>query len=243
MSVVLDRPVTKDIDGEQLTVEEILVKYNKLVHKIANKLKRRAAFFRVEYEDVISEGNIGLLKAYWNFDSNLGYKFMTYAYPLVQGYALRFIRDFSHGPKIKREIKDWSNKVDLETTKEEIVTLLNVSPEVAKEIWECKRCYTASFDETFRSDEGNEERTLHNFSIQEADYSSVFVLDFLEFVKAENQSLHLVLTSMMKGKTQREIGRDLGVSQVHVSRKLKQIKKLYHSFEDGDRVETTYPYK
>lgn len=48
---------------------------------------------RYEYEDIFQTGCIGLVKAVNNFDESRGYKFITYAYPLVKGEICRYIQN------------------------------------------------------------------------------------------------------------------------------------------------------
>lgn len=75
----------------------------KLVMKIAHKYKCRG----VSYEDLVSEGNKGLIIAAEKFDPTLGFRFSTYAYYWIRALILQ---------SIKKE-KEWNDcLVDIEIT-------------------------------------------------------------------------------------------------------------------------------
>jgi len=67
-----------------MTTNELIESHMGLIKKIASK------FYRMECEDLIQVGVIGLLKAYQNFKDTGETKFSTYAYPYIFGemYAL-----------------------------------------------------------------------------------------------------------------------------------------------------------
>ena len=60
-----------------------------LVHLCANRFRGRG----VEYEELYSDGCVGLLKAVRAFDSSRGVQFSTYAVPVILGEIKRVFRD------------------------------------------------------------------------------------------------------------------------------------------------------
>ena len=76
--------------------DEVVRTYLRLVYKVANQF-RWAVSGSVGFEDLISEGTIGLIKAFDRFDPNKFEgrvtKFSTYAVPMIEGEIRRFIRD------------------------------------------------------------------------------------------------------------------------------------------------------
>lgn len=63
-----------------------------LVHKVAYSYSKKST---VALEDLEQIGIIGLIAACEKFDPSRGYKFSTYAVPLVRGEILHYLRDKS----------------------------------------------------------------------------------------------------------------------------------------------------
>ena len=89
---------------------DILIKENLgLVHACAKRFKGRG----IDYDDLYQAGCLGLVKAFDNFKSELGYKFSTYAVPVIIGEIKRLFRD-GGAVKISRGLKELSLKVTRE---------------------------------------------------------------------------------------------------------------------------------
>ena len=71
-----------------------------LVHACAKRFKGRG----IEYDDLYQAGCMGLVKAADNFNTELGYKFSTYAVPVIIGEIKRLFRD-GGSVKISRGLK------------------------------------------------------------------------------------------------------------------------------------------
>ena len=65
----------------------------------------------MDLEDLISAGNIGLLKAIGLFDPSKGYKFSTYAYHWIYSFAERAICNDSNLIRIPVHLQDKARKV------------------------------------------------------------------------------------------------------------------------------------
>lgn len=231
MSMVLENPFTKNIDGEMLTKDVVIRKYHDLVHSIAQKHKKRATFFGFEYEDVVSEGNVGLIKAYRDFKNEYGYKFMTYAYAKVEGEIKRHIRDNCSGPKFYRSIKEYALKVNLESDPPEIAIKLSISILEAKEVWVCKHKTGAISIDVNVNKNDQKDMTMKDLLPSYEDYSTAFVNDFLKHLQQKKPRYSEVLKYLLEGKNQPEISKIIGVSQVQVSRNISEIRGFYRSFE------------
>ncbi len=72
-----------------------------LVHACANKFRNRG----VPYDDLFQAGCVGLVKAAAGFDGALGFKFSTYAVPVILGEIKRIFRD-GGSVKIGRAAKE-----------------------------------------------------------------------------------------------------------------------------------------
>ena len=76
-----------------------------LVHSIAKRFTGRG----VDYEDLFQTGCIGLIKAVDNFDESKGFRFSTYAVPVIMGEIRRIFRD-GGAIKVSRALKEKSVK-------------------------------------------------------------------------------------------------------------------------------------
>ena len=92
-----------------------------LVHSVAKRFLGRG----VEYDDLVQIGSIGLIKAVKNFDESTGYKFSTYAVPMIIGEIKRYLRDDGM-IKISRAIKENAGKIGY--AKEKLSKELGRSP-------------------------------------------------------------------------------------------------------------------
>ena len=77
--------------GSQQALEELVEANLRFVVKVAGEYRHLG----VPYEDLINEGNVGLLEAARSFDSSKGNKFITYAMWWVRKYVLKAIDDHS----------------------------------------------------------------------------------------------------------------------------------------------------
>lgn len=75
-------------DGDEDARDELILGYSRLVISIARKHEG----WLMEFEDAVSNGFIGLLKAVRSYDPSLGYKFMTYAHVAIDRYLYRCVR-------------------------------------------------------------------------------------------------------------------------------------------------------
>lgn len=71
---------------------------------------RRYRNVKVDYEDLVQLGCMGLVKAINNFDPKYGVRFSTYAVPMIAGEIKRFIRD-DGAVKVSRALKTLSVKL------------------------------------------------------------------------------------------------------------------------------------
>ncbi len=94
-----------------------------LVHSVARRFSGRG----VDYDDLFQIGTLGLLKAIDRFDISLGYRFSTYAIPLIIGEMKRFFRD-DGCMKVARNIKEAAQKIVLH--KSRLFILLEREPTI-----------------------------------------------------------------------------------------------------------------
>ena len=76
-----------------------------MIYKLANSFSYNSR------EDLYQVGILGLINAQRKYDSSLGIKFSTYAYPFILGEMKKYIRE-NNGIKISRDIIYLSKRLD-----------------------------------------------------------------------------------------------------------------------------------
>ncbi len=191
---------------------------------------------QIEYEDLIELGTLGFIKALNNFKPEFGVRFSTYAVPMIAGEIKRFIRD-NGAIKVSRSIKAQNLKINKfieeyrqthqkEPTVSEIANYIGVDEQEVVFIMDSNKYPVSIYAE---SDEDG--LTLADkLSSKESgdDYIEKLVLrDIIE--NLDERDKKIILLRYYRDKTQSEIAKELGVSQVQVSRLeaklLERIKK------------------
>ena len=203
-----------------------------LVHYVLRRFRDRSA----EYEDLFQYGCIGLLKAIDRFDGNYGVRFSTYAVPVILGEVRRYLRD--SGPvhisrsihdnalRIERFRQDYIKENDREPGFAEIAAGVGLDEEsVLLAVNACAR--VRSLSEPVDG-EGSLRLmdTLGTDCMAEVD-SRLMLGRLLRELSPEERSI--IIRRYFRRHTQTEIARDMGVSQVQVSRMEGRILKRMRS--------------
>lgn len=204
--------------------DEFIEKNTGLVHACCTKFKGRG----IEYDDMFQAGCIGLIKAVGGFDESRGLMFSTYAVPVILGEIKRMFRD-GGSVKVGRTLKELSLKVvrenerlqkslGREPTVNDIAESLSVSPESVTEAL-CAAQPTLSL--TCESEDGTSEFDIavdgdHDKLIEHISLNEVMK------VLPENDR-KLIYLRYYKSKTQSETAKQLGMTQVQVSRRERLI--------------------
>lgn len=189
-----------------------------------------------DLEELYQIGCIGFIKSIKKFDTNFDVKLSTYAVPYMIGEIKRYIRD--DGPiKISRSIKElgikireiqreYMNKKGEEIQVEEIAKQLKISKEDVALAMEANNCVD-SIDGVFYKDtkEGNQisliERLSTNKNEEENITNRLVINQLIEGL--EKRDKEIILLRFYKEKTQSQIAKILGITQVQVSRIEKRI--------------------
>ncbi|MTK12499.1 MAG: RNA polymerase sporulation sigma factor SigF [Clostridiaceae bacterium] len=203
-----------------------------LVSTISKKFLNRG----YEYEDIFQIGCMGLVKAVNNFDESYNVKFSTYAVPMILGEIKRFIRDDGM-IKVSRSVKNTAKKLHYD--KEALTKELNRDPTV-EEL--SKYSGVNVEDIIFAVESANSLQYLYD-TIHQDDGSPVLLIDKLsenpeednemvdrialkEALKSlDTKSRQIIMLRYFKDKTQVQVAKMLGISQVQVSRIEKKVLK------------------
>ena len=189
-----------------------------------------------DLEELYQIGCVGFIKSIKKFDTNFDVKLSTYSVPYMIGEIKRHIRD--DGPiKVSRSIKELGikireiqrehlNKNGEEMQIDEIAKQLKVSREDVALAMEATNCVD-SIEGTFYKDnkDGNQISLLERLSTNKNEEESITnrlainqLIDGLE-----KRDKEVILLRFYKEKTQAQIAKILGITQVQVSRIEKRI--------------------
>jgi RNA polymerase sporulation-specific sigma factor len=227
----------------------------KLVHDVAQKFAGRAYAIGLDYEDVLNEGSIGFLKAYEKFDPTSftgkdgeGVKFSTYAVPKIKGEILRFFRDHNRGAKFPRSVKETASKIQKKEITEplfrrrppaEIAEIIETPLKLVHQaLIFMSQGHTESLQSVVFENDGDP-ITLEDQIATHADQTSLLVDEFLDSLP---EKFATVVKMRMLGKTQAEVGKVIGVSQVQVSRIEERIKEITRCWLEGKPIDWLLGY-
>jgi RNA polymerase sigma-B factor len=207
-----------------------------LVARYANIVRACVARYRdspESAEDLMQVGYVGLMKAINNFDPDVGDSLAAYAQPCVSGEIKRHFRDKRWQIRVRRsaqELRLRIRSVTADLTQElsrppsdaELAARLDVSPaDVADAQLASQAFQVASLDAPLGADDGG--GTLAELMGAE-DPQLEHALDIESVWKhcAElpPREQHLLMMRFYGNMTQDQIGAELGISQMHVSRLL-----------------------
>lgn len=187
-----------------------------------------------EAEDLFQIGNIGLLKAIDKFDLSYDVKFSTYAVPMISGEIKRFLRDDGM-IKVSRSLKELSYKSYL--CKEELQEKWGREPtisEIAEHLQVEKEELTMALDagsdveslqKTIFQKDGQEIRLMDKLQKNEEEEETVLnhmlLKELLSILDKEERQL--IYLRYFADQTQSQVGKEMGISQVQVSRLEKKI--------------------
>ena len=216
--------------GERGAREVLIEKNLGLVHHIVKRFLGRG----YDAEDLFQIGSIGLMKAIDKFDLSYDVKFSTYAVPMISGEIKRFLRDDGM-VKVSRSLKENGWKVKQASER--------ISHEEGRDatLQEIAEATGLSREDIVMAMEANVEVESIYKSVYQSDGNEIYLVDRLPEKKDENETLlnHMLLQQLLDGleeeernlimlryfqnKTQVEVAKKLGVSQVQVSRMEKKI--------------------
>ena len=216
--------------GDKKAMDTLIEMNLPLVSSISKKFLNSG----YDYEDIFQIGSIGLVKAIKNFDNKFNVKFSTYAVPMIIGEIKRFIRDDGI-IKVSRNVKSLARKIHFD--RENLTKKLGREPSV-DELSE----YTGieKEDIVFAIESANGLSYLYD-TIHQDDGSPVLLIDKLSENGEEDSGMinkialkealrgldekarQIIMLRYFKDKTQVQVAKLLGISQVQVSRIEKKV--------------------
>lgn len=197
-----------------------------LVHYALRRFRDRG----VEYDDLFQWGCVGLVKAIDRFDPQYDVKFSTYAVPLILGEIRRVLRD-DGAVHVSRTIRENAARVrgcreayvrqnSREPTLSELARAANLSDEDALLAVNAGSC-VQSLDAPVRGADGARLSDVIPGGGMEDVEGRIALAQLIRSLPEADRSL--ILRRYFRRHTQMEIARDMGVSQVQISRMERRI--------------------
>ncbi|MFC5722167.1 RNA polymerase sigma factor SigF [Streptomyces gamaensis] len=217
---------------EYAYVRNTLIELNlALVKFAASRFRSRSE----PMEDIIQVGTIGLIKAIDRFELSRGVEFPTFAMPTIIGEIKRFFRDTSWSVRVPRRLQEL--RLDLVKAGDELAQQLDRSPTVAElaqrlgisqdEVVEgmaASNAYSATSLDAHAAEDDTEATLAARIGYEDHGIEGIEYVESLKPMIARLPSRDRLILSLrfVANMTQSEIGEELGISQMHVSRLLSR---------------------
>lgn len=220
-------------EGSKEALDKLVKNNLPLVSAISRKFLNRG----YEYDDIFQIGCMGLVKAVNNFESKYNVKFSTYAVPMIMGEIKRFLRDDGL-IKVSRSVKNTARQLHYD--REKLVKKLNREPTIE----ELSKFSGISTEEIVFATESTVNTQYLYDVVHQDDGSPVLLIDKISKTVDEDaevidkiilkeainnldsKSRQIIILRYFKDKTQIQVAKLLGISQVQVSRIEKRVLKL-----------------
>ena len=221
------RLIQRAQQGDEAAKEQILQENNGLIWSVVRRFHGRG-----EQEDLYQIGAIGLLKCIEKFDFTYDVKFSTYAVPMIMGEIRRFLRD-DGTVKVSRSLKELAYRAkhlqenilkteNREASIAELASNLSVEKEelllALESVKDVESLYAAQGKEDGSLqlidqlvDHSENEKMLERISLKEA----------LAHLDAKERQI--IMMRYFQDKTQTDVAKCIGISQVQVSRIEKRV--------------------
>ena len=223
--------IRKAQEGDQDAKEKLIEQNMPLIKSI---VKRYLSKY-VEYEDLMSLGALGLIKAINNFDTSYDVRFSTYAVPMISGEIKRFLRDDGaikvsrtlkmHCYKINRYIEEFRIERDREPDVAEIAAHFGMEAEEVAFAMDSSHMPVSIYEGGDDEDNLTLIDRLADEDHEDELIDGICLKNLLS--ELEEREKQIIILRYYRDKTQSEIARTIGVSQVQVSRlENKILEKL-----------------
>jgi RNA polymerase sigma-B factor len=229
--------------GDERAHAELVKRHMPLVRHLA----RRYAYTSEPFDDLVQVGSVGLLQALARYDARVGSSFKAYAVPTILGELRRHFRDSAWSIHLPRSLQERTRAVQLaigalqgslgrSPTVFEIAERIGATPEQVIEALDARMAYRVeSLDAP--AEPGDEREQWRSAGAVDAGFDAAEHAAFLSrALKAlPERERTLVRLRFEEDMSQSEIGRLLGISQMHVSRLLRRaLARIEAITSDGN---------
>ena len=205
---------------------ELAERYLPLARSLAGRYQGRTESF----DDLVQVASLGLVKAIDRFDPSVGKPFPSYAVPTILGELRRHFRDHVGNIRIPRGLQERVMQLDAavtdlveergeQPTVPEIAERMGVTEDDALEAMEAQRArQVRSLDAPRSAADDNEQTVVETVGVTDPGFGDAEARISSRVAVLRQRELAVLKMRFGKGMTQREIGNELGVSQMQISR-------------------------
>jgi len=205
--------------------------------RVVQWLSRKFARGTVPIEDLVQMGRIGLLQALDRYDADRGVKFLTYAISMITGEIKHYFRDCAWGLRVPRQLQELAvalpkveealnSQLGRSPTLTEMAEHLGVNEEqiaAAMELGSAFQPQSLNVCHPFGDWESHEElQDLLGSPDQRLDAVVEFEPLYTALQGLDERKHWIVRRRYFEDWSQTEVARELGISQMHVSRLERQ---------------------
>jgi RNA polymerase sigma-B factor len=228
--------------GDQLAREALVERFLPLARQLARRYQRGGE----PLDDLIQVASLGLLKAIDRFEPSRDTAFSSFAVPTILGELKRHFRDRGWSVRVPRDLQEMSVRVDRVAedlardlgrapTPAEIGEHIGATTEQVLEAREAAGAYRAISLDRPREDDEEGDGIAETMGVDDPGFGlaeDAATVERLMTVLSDREREVLRLR-FVEDLTQSEIGARVGVSQMHVSRLIRQaITRLRGAAEE-----------
>ncbi|WP_182523723.1 sigma-70 family RNA polymerase sigma factor [Nocardioides dongkuii] len=230
---LLDRARDVDDATRRRLLEEVVLINRGVAEAVASRYRNRG----IAQDDLVQVAYEGLTKAVMRFDPHLRNDLLTYAVPTIRGELQRYFRDqgWTVRPprriqelqwRVNHAIEDLGQQLGREATDAEVMAHLEIGFEEYQEALQAFGCFQpTSLDLPVGQESPTTLGALIPDEDNDRDAADARVALAPVVRRLSERDRRILYLRFFEDRTQEEIGADLGVTQMQVSRLLSRILK------------------
>ena len=231
-------------DGDPAAREALVERFLPLARQLARRYQRGGE----SLDDLVQVASLGLLKAIDRFEPDRTTAFSSFAVPTILGELKRHFRDRGWSVRVPRDLQEMAVRVDRVAdemarslgrapTPAELADEIGTTPERVLEAREAAGAYRAVSLDRSRDEDEEGEGVADVFGAEDPGFGlaeDAATVERLMSVLSDREREVLRLR-FAEDLTQSEIGARIGVSQMHVSRLIRQAIVRLRAAADDER--------
>ena len=221
--------------------DELVEGYLPLAKAVARRFEGRG----IETEDLQQVASMALLKAVERFDLSRGFRFVTYAVPTIAGDVRNYIRDKTGGMRMPRDLRQKlyhmqqvREQFELDNLREpsarELAEAMHITPDELLMLLDMRQqTDVVSLDAPISDEHAAEIGTM--LGTEDKGYEQVERSQWMNWIYSKVDEKERKLLTLRYGERlgQREVAKQLGVSQMQVSRMERRVLQRLRAIEES----------
>jgi RNA polymerase sigma-B factor len=229
--------------------EDVITRCLPLAENIARRFGGRGE----NHDDLVQVARLGLVNAVDRFNPEHGSEFVSFAVPTIMGEVRRHFRDAAWATRVPRRLKelhksindaseDLSHRLGRSPSASEIAAELDLDVSEVTEGLLARGAYQALSTDSGAADDELGAPLLETIGEEDPEYEHVesYVMIRPALAKLSERERRILVLRFFGSQTQTEIAKQLGISQMHVSRILSStLKKLREELGPDDETDVS----